>query len=119
MIGKKPRILIADDDENILQLLELCLPDFNVKTAQNGEEAMNLWKKGKNFDLVILDLMMPKMNGWEVCRKIKEGSSVPVLILTAKETTAKDFDIKPDGFIIKPFDPEELVRKINIIIGGG
>ncbi|MCK4670372.1 MAG: response regulator [Nanoarchaeota archaeon] len=111
----KQRILVADDDENILKLLELCLAKYDVTSAKNGEEALDAWKKNE-FDLIVLDIMMPKLNGWEVCKEIKKNSPVPVLILTAKETTENLFESKPDGFLIKPFDPVELAKKINLML---
>ncbi|MBW3010972.1 response regulator [Candidatus Woesearchaeota archaeon] len=111
----KKSILIADDDENILNLLKLCLPEYEVTTARNGREALDHFEKNK-YDLVVLDLMMPKMNGWEACREIKKKSKTPVLILTAKETTEDLFENTPDGFLIKPFDPVELSKKINLML---
>ena len=98
-------ILVADDDEKILRLISDFLKheNYNIFKAYNGEEALDIFYK-EDISLLILDVMMPKIDGWEVCRQIRENSNVPILILTAKDTDTDElfgFDIGANEYISK------------------
>lgn len=114
-------ILIADDDDEIRELLEFDLKSsgYSVKTVKNGLEAYNESILA-NFDLVILDVMMPKMNGFDACLKIKEKNpNVPVLLLTAKgtiEDKTKGFDSMADDYLVKPFDIQEVLLRVRALL---
>jgi len=108
-------ILIVDDDEDILNLLEISLsnPKFNVDKARNGEEALQKSRE-KKYDLVLLDLMMPKMDGVETCRIMNKHSDTPIFILSAKqEKESRTESLNVSGYITKPFDPGELFARIS------
>ncbi|GAA0711245.1 response regulator transcription factor [Paraclostridium ghonii] len=113
-------ILVADDDLRILRLLNdfLKLEDYNIYTAENGKEAIELFEK-ENISLAILDIMMPVVDGWDVCKHIKSKSDIPVLILTAKDSDVDElfgFDIGADEYIYKPFNPKLLIARIKNLI---
>lgn len=113
-------ILIADDDLRILRLLNdfLKLEDYNIYTAENGKEAIELFEN-ENISLAIIDIMMPIVDGWDVCKHIKSKSDIPVLILTAKDSDVDElfgFDIGADEYISKPFNPKLLIARINNLI---
>jgi len=111
----KKKILVVDDEERNLYVLKeiLAATGYAVETAQDGFEAL---EKAKDFlpDLILLDIVMPKMDGYETCRKLKENSStenIPVVILTAlidRESRIKGLECGANDFISKPFDPAEL-----------
>jgi DNA-binding response OmpR family regulator len=113
----KKKLLIADDEEHILTLVKLSLePDYDVVIAADGAEALKVFEKEKP-DIVLLDLMMPKIDGYKVCKKIKQKSKIPVLILSAKglrEDILKGMDCGADDYITKPFDPGELVTRVQM-----
>ena len=92
--------------------------EYDVIEAKNGEEALRIFKKTE-LDLIILDLMMPFMNGWEVCAEVRKFNSIPILMLTARNEL-KDrihgLDIGADDYIIKPFEPEELLARIKAVL---
>jgi DNA-binding response OmpR family regulator len=105
-------VLIVDDDENILNLVELSLshPNLSIDKASNGEDALQK-TRNKNYDLVVVDLMMPNMDGGEVCKEIRKNLDIPILILSAKdekEDYLRNTSLRINGFINKPFDPQEL-----------
>ena len=111
------RILIIEDDENILQLERDYLEanDFEVDTANNGEDGL---KKAlsNQYSLVLLDIMLPKMDGFEVCKKIRDTKDIPVLLVSAKkDDTAKinGLGFGADDYIVKPFSPSELVARVK------
>ena len=109
------KILVVDDDENILNLLELSLsnPRFNIDKARGGEEALQMSKENK-YDLVLLDLMMPKMDGLETCRMMRKHINTPIIILSAKqEKESRTESLNVSGYITKPFDPDELLATIS------
>ncbi|MBW2995097.1 response regulator [Candidatus Woesearchaeota archaeon] len=114
------KILVVDDEEHILTLVELSLkPDFEVSKARNCKETFDSIKKQKP-DLVLLDLMLPNVSGFEICKKLKK-MDFPVWILSAKglkDDIKKGMESGADGYITKPFDPEELVNKIKSCFGG-
>ncbi|TES57697.1 response regulator transcription factor [Halalkalibacterium halodurans] len=114
------KILIADDEEQMLVLLSSYLEKdgYLTCTANDGNEVLELWKKG-TFDLVILDIMMPKLDGFTVCQKIREISNVPVIMLTAKGEEVNRINglkMGADEYIVKPFSPKELVARVEALL---
>ncbi len=113
-------ILIADDNRQIVSILsEYCKKNnFTVTTAYDGEEALNKVKKNK-FDLILLDVMMPKKNGFDVCKEIRSFSNIPIIMVTAR---GEDFErimgleIGADDYIVKPFSPAEVIARVNAIL---
>ena len=102
------KILVVDDDLNICELLKLYLENdgYVVYTANDGKQAVDMFKN-KTPDLVLLDIMLPKMDGWQVCREIRKTSGVPIIMLTAKgETFDKvlGLELGADDYVVKPFD---------------
>ena len=115
-----PTILIVDDDEKLNQLLKGFLSDFgfNTLTAVHPEEGLKKLKH-KSPDLVILDVMLPSMDGFEVCKKIRQSSSVPIIMLTARgELMDKvvGLELGADDYLPKPFEPRELVARIHSVL---
>lgn len=113
-------ILIVDDDPHIRELVKVLLEKeaFDVYEAENGEEALNKLAQLK-VDLVILDIMMPKMNGWQLCRELREYYDFPVFMLTAKgetEQKIKGFRLGTDDYLVKPFEPMELVMRVKALL---
>lgn len=113
-------ILIVDDDENICQLVRLYLEKegYRVSVAHTGASGLT-GQENDRADLVILDIMLPGMDGWEVCRSIRKTSDVPIIMLTAKgETFDKvlGLELGADDYLVKPFDPKELVARVKAVI---
>jgi DNA-binding response OmpR family regulator len=113
-------ILIVDDETRMLNLIELFLKPHGYSCAKihNGHEAIQSLKKNE-FDLVLLDIMMPEMSGWEACEKIRTFSSIPIIMLTARDTKAdliKGLELGADDYLTKPFDEEVLLAKINAVL---
>jgi len=93
--------------------------NFQVLEAGNGEEAMDIFYEEKDIALIILDVMMPKMDGWEVCREIRKNSKVPIIMLTARSDERDEllgFDLGVDEYISKPFSPKILVARVEAIL---
>ncbi len=114
------KILVVDDDANISELLRMYLEKegYEVKTAADGAEGINTFRMYEP-DLVLLDIMMPKKDGWQVCREIREHSSKPVIMITAKgETIDKvlGLELGADDFIVKPFDMKEVFARIKAVL---
>ena len=114
------RILVIDDDTNICELLRVYLENegYEVKVANDGVEGITLFKSC-DPDLVLLDIMLPKKDGWEVCRQIRECSSKPVIMITAKgEVFDKvlGLELGADDFVVKPFDMKELSARIRAVL---
>lgn len=114
------KILVVDDEKNICELLRLYLEKegYTVVTAYDGEEAVETFKK-ENPDLMILDIMLPKMDGWQVCREVRKNSEVPIIMLTAKgETFDKvlGLELGADDYMVKPFDTKEIVARIKAVL---
>ena len=116
------RIIVADDEQKIRKLVGdfLKKSGYDVIEAEDGDEAYNLFCENKNdINLLILDIMMPGLNGWEVCRKIREISDVPVIMLTAR---SEEFDILTgyengaDDYVTKPFSPGVLVKRVEALL---
>lgn len=114
------KVLVVDDDINIVKLIKLYLEkeDFTVCTASNGVEALDVWKH-ENPSIIVLDIMMPELDGNSVCREIRKTSDVPIIMLTAKgETFDKvlGLELGADDYIVKPFEPKELIARIKAIL---
>lgn len=116
----KNRILIIEDDEKIARLLEIELKfeGFDVEFAYDGKDGFNKFKYS-SYDLILLDVMLPKMSGIEVCKRIRETSQVPIIILTAKDEISDKivgFDYGADDYMTKPFSMEELIVRIKALL---
>lgn len=114
------KILVADDDSNIAELLRLYLEKegYNVVIALDGEEAIAKFTP-ENPDLVLLDIMMPKLDGWQVLREIRKKSNCPIIMITAKgETFDKvlGLELGADDYVVKPFDSKEIVARIKAVL---
>lgn len=115
------KILVVDDESRMRKLVRdfLVKQDFEVIEAGDGEDALNQFYAQKDIALIILDVMMPKINGWEVCREIRETSKVPIIMLTAKGEESDElqgFNIGADEYISKPFSPKILVARVEAIL---
>jgi DNA-binding response OmpR family regulator len=120
MPAKKPTILVADDDVHLLKFVvhSLQLEGYNALTASDGREALELMKE-QPPDLVLLDLMMPEMDGFTVCSAIREFSAVPIIILTARgqdRDKVRGFDLGADDYLTKPFSVEELLARVRAVL---
>ena len=116
----KQKILIADDDTNIAELISLYLikEGYETKKAHHGREALRMMQSF-GPDLLILDIMMPEMDGYEVCREVRKMSSLPIIMLTAKgETFDKvlGLELGADDYMVKPFDTKELVARVKAVL---
>ncbi|KAB8138195.1 response regulator transcription factor [Gracilibacillus oryzae] len=116
----KYKILIADDEEQMLTLLSSYLESlgYHIVTAANGVEALALWRE-QSFDLVVLDIMMPELDGFSVCRHIREVSNIPIIMLTAKGEEldrVHGLKIGADDYIVKPFSTKELAARIEALL---
>ena len=114
------KLLVCDDDNNICELLRLYLvkEGYSVVLAQSGTEALSLFHKERP-DMVLLDIMMPGMDGWQVCREIRKTSDCPIIMITAKgETFDKvlGLELGADDYIVKPFDTKEVVARIKAVL---
>ena len=114
------KILVVDDDPNISELLKVYLENegYEVKTVADGAEGVNYFKMYEP-DLVLLDIMLPKKDGWQVCREIREISSKPIIMITAKgEVFDKvlGLELGADDYIMKPFDSKELVARVKAVL---
>ena len=117
---EKTRVLIVDDDPNINQLIKLYLEKegYETETAERGDDALNLFKKNPP-QIVLLDLMLPGMDGWQVCREIRKISTIPIIMLTAKDETfdkVLGLELGADDYMTKPFDPKELIARIKAVM---
>ncbi|MEK5186996.1 MULTISPECIES: response regulator transcription factor [Solibacillus] len=113
-------VLLVDDEQRMLDLVELFLvpQGFKCLKEKTGKSALATLRNEK-VNLVILDVMMPEMDGWEVCKKIREFSQVPIIMLTArsdKMNLVKGLDIGADDYLTKPFDERELIARVNAIL---
>ncbi|MEB2589991.1 response regulator, partial [Bacillus cereus] len=119
----KKRILIVEDEENIREVCKRYLEreEYEVYTAVNGKEGWDLFLTHQP-DLIILDLMMPKKDGWELCEEIRQQSNVPIIMLTAKgeeRDRILGLTMGADDYLTKPFSPRELVLRVQIILRRG
>ena len=115
------KILVVDDESRMRKLLKdfLVKSGYEVLEAEDGEKAIDTFLVVKDIALIILDVMMPKMDGWEVCREIRKNSKVPIIMLTAKSSEAdelKGFDLGVDEYISKPFSPKILVARVEAVL---
>lgn len=115
------RILVVDDDPNICELLKLYLEKENYETtiANDGQTAVEIFDNDKYYDLVLLDVMMPGLDGWQVCREIRKQSNIPIIMLTAKEEIfdkVLGLELGADDYIVKPFNTKELLARIKAVI---
>lgn len=114
-------ILVVDDEQRMRKLVKdfLVKQNFNVIEASNGEEAIDIFFENKEISLVILDVMMPKMDGWETCREIRQYSQVPIIMLTARGSENDEllgFELGVDEYIAKPFSPKILVARVQALL---
>lgn len=118
---EKIKILVVDDEVRMRKLVRdfLVRQDYEVLEAGDGEEALDVFYAQKNIALLILDVMMPRMNGWEVVREIRQISKVPIIMLTAKTDEQDEllgFELGVDEYISKPFSPKILVARVEAIL---
>ncbi len=116
----KPYILLVDDDPNIARLVQLYLEKegFEVKTADRGDDALAQFRKLPP-DLMLLDVMLPGMDGWQVLKAIRKTSSIPIIMLTAKDETfdkVLGLELGADDYMTKPFDTKELVARVKAVL---
>ena len=117
----KLKIMVVEDESRMRKLVRYFLvrQTFEVIEAEDGEQALDLFYQDKKIDLIILDVMMPKINGWDVCREIRETSKVPIIMLTAKgeeNDELQGFELGVDEYISKPFSPKILVARVEAIL---
>jgi two-component system, OmpR family, response regulator ResD len=116
----KLKALVIDDEWNMRNLLRIYLAKqgFEVKEASNGREALEL-ANNNTYDIILLDLMMPDMDGWQVCRKLREKHTMPILMLTARTETkdkVQGLGLGADDYVTKPFDPDELIARVFALL---
>ena len=118
------KVLMVDDEARMRKLVNdfLAIKGYKVIEAEDGEQAVDIFFKEKDIGLVILDVMMPKMDGWEVCRTLRRYSQVPIIMLTARSEERDEllgFELGVDEYISKPFSPKILVARIEAILRRG
>lgn len=117
----KLKVLVVDDESRMRKLVKdfLSKKNYEVYEAENGEQAVDMFFNTKEISLIILDVMMPKMDGWQVCREIRQYSKVPIIMLTAKSDEKDEllgFELGVDEYISKPFSPKILVARVEAIL---
>lgn len=117
----KVKVLVVDDESRMRKLVHdfLVRSNYDVVEAADGEQAVDIFYTDKDISLIILDVMMPKMDGWEVCREIRRNSKVPIIMLTAKSEERDEllgFELGVDEYISKPFSPKILMVRVDAII---
>ena len=115
------KILVVDDEARMRKLVKdfLSKSGYDVIEAEDGSQALDLFFKQKDIALIILDVMMPKMDGWETCREIRQYSQVPIIMLTARSDEKDElqgFQLGVDEYISKPFSPKILVARVEVIL---
>ena len=118
---EKLKILVVDDEARMRKLVKdfLQRQDYIVIEAENGEQAVDIFFEEKEIALILLDVMMPKMDGWQVKREIRQFSNVPIIMLTARADERDEllgFDLGVDEYISKPFSPKILVARVNAVL---
>lgn len=118
---EKLKILVVDDESRMRKLVRDFLEkaDYQVIEAENGERAVDIFFEEKEIALILLDVMMPKMDGWQVCREIRQYSKVPIIMLTARADERDElmgFNLGVDEYISKPFSPKILVARVNAVL---
>lgn len=117
----KQKILVVDDESRLRKLVKdfLVREDYEVIEAGDGEQALDMYYASNDISLIILDVMMPKINGYDVCKEIRESSRTPIIMLTAKGEESDElqgFDCGADEYIAKPFSPKILVARVGAIL---
>ena len=117
----KIKILVVDDESRMRKLVHdfLAREGYEVVEAADGEEALDIFYSDKEISLIVLDVMMPKINGWEVCLEIRKISKLPIIMLTAKGDESDElngFEIGADEYISKPFSPKILVARVTALL---
>lgn len=117
----RKKILVVDDEARMRKLVRdfLQRKDYEVIEAENGEEAVDLFCSNNDIDLIILDIMMPKLDGWQTCREIRKLSNIPIVMLTAKSEEKDEllgFELGVDEYITKPFSPKVLTARVEAIL---
>lgn len=115
------KVLVVDDEARMRKLVRdfLTIKGYKVLEAEDGEQAVNIFFKDKEIELIILDVMMPKMDGWEVCKTVRQYSQVPIVMLTARSDERDEllgFELGVDEYITKPFSPKILVARVEAIL---
>lgn len=118
---EKIKVLVVDDESRMRKLVKdfLTKDNYHVLEAEDGEQAVDIFFQEKEIALIILDVMMPKMDGWQVCREIRQYSKVPIIMLTAKSDEKDEllgFELGVDEYISKPFSPKILVARVGAIL---
>lgn len=118
---EKLKILVVDDESRMRKLVKdfLVRNNFEVIEAEDGEQALDIFFSNKGIALIILDIMMPKVDGWQVCREIRQYSDVPIIMLTAKGDEKDEllgFELGVDEYISKPFSPKILVARVEAVL---
>jgi len=118
---EKLKILVVDDESRMRKLVKdfLVRNNYDVLEAEDGEQALDIFFSNKGINLIILDVMMPKMDGWQVCREIRQYSNVPIIMLTAKGDEKDEllgFELGVDEYISKPFSPKILVARVEAVL---
>jgi phosphate regulon transcriptional regulator PhoB len=122
-VGMGRKVLVVDDEESVRELIELYLTKegFEVIPAKDGKEALRL--NGEHHpDLIVLDLMLPGLDGWEVCKQIRSGSRVPIIMLTARAEEVDrvvGLELGADDYVVKPFSPREMVARVKAVLRRG
>ncbi|MBQ4284546.1 MAG: response regulator transcription factor [Lachnospira sp.] len=117
----KVKVLVVDDESRMRKLVNdfLSKNNYEVIEAADGEEAIDVFYNNKDISLVILDVMMPKLDGWEVCKQIRKDSKVPIIMLTAKSEERDElqgFECGADEYISKPFSPKILTARVDALV---
>lgn len=119
-MGTETKILVVDDEERIRRLLRMYLEreNYKIEEAEDGETALAR-ALDKDYDLILLDLMLPGISGEEVCKRLREKKATPVIMLTAKEEEAdrvQGFEVGADDYVVKPFSPREIVLRVKALL---
>lgn len=117
----RKKILVVDDEDRMRKLVRdfLQRKDYEVIEASDGEKAVDMFCSNNDIDLIILDIMMPKIDGWQVCREIRKLSNIPIVMLTAKSEEKDEllgFELGVDEYITKPFSPKVLTARVEAIL---
>ena len=118
---EKIKILVVDDESRMRKLIRDFLEreGYQILEASDGVEALDIFYAEKNIDLILLDVMMPRMDGWQVCKEVREYSKVPIMMLTARaeeQSELKGFELGVDEYVTKPFSPKILVARVGALL---
>lgn len=118
---EKIKILVVDDESRMRKLIRDFLEreGYQILEAADGVEALDIFYAEKNIDLILLDVMMPRMDGWQVCKEVREYSKVPIMMLTARaeeQNELKGFELGVDEYVTKPFSPKILVARVGALL---